>query len=324
MKNFNIKKLTALTLSALMSLSFVACKNDTNASETSNKDALKIGIIQTAEHPSLDEIRTAIVSQLEENMGKDNIEIDYKNALGDMSTINSINAKFVGDEKDMIIAIATPAAQSAMAQTEEIPIVYAAVSSPESAGIEGENITGTSDLIPVDKVFDLALKLTPEIKSVGFVYNSGEANSCFVVEQAKDLLKSKNIETVESTITNSSELQQAAETLAQKCDALFTPIDNTVASAMPVLSDAAKEEKKPLYVGADSLVADGGLATVGINYTVLGKETANIASEILKGKSPSEIPYKVMDQFETIINKETAKTIGVTIPDEILENANLI
>ena len=321
MKNINLKKILAVILSLTMAFPLVACGSE---EKEKGEDKLQIGIIQTAEHPSLNEINVAIRDRLAENLGEDKIQIDYKNALGDMSNINSISAKFVGDEKDLIIAIATPAAQSAMAQTDEIPIVFSAVSSPESAGIEGDNITGTSDMIPVDRIFDLALKITPEIKTVGFIYNSGEANSCFVVEEAKELLSKRGISFVEATITNTSELEQASVSLAQKCDAMFTPIDNTVASAMTVLSDVAKEQGKPLYVGADSLVFDGGLATVGINYTNLGKETADIATEILNGKLPGEIPYKVMDEFDIILNAETARAIGINFPEEVIDNAKVI
>lgn len=321
-----MKKFLSLVLAMSMVFAVTGCKGKTEEkpnAENKNKDAIQIGIVQIVQHPSLDTIRTSIVERLEETLDVP-FEIDYKNANNDQSNLNSITQKFVGDEKDLIIAIATPSAQSAMAQTTDIPIVFSAVTSPEAAGIEGDNITGTSDRIPVEKIFSLAKELTPGIKKVGFVYNSGEANSLAVIQEAKDYLKSQGIEFEEATITNTSELQQTAQSLAEKCDALFSPIDNTVASAMAVLSDIACEMKKPLYVGADSMVIDGGLATVGIDYTVLGKETADIATEIIKGKSPSEIPYKVLDNFAVLINKETAEKIGVNIPQEILDKATIV
>lgn len=318
-----MRKFLLLMLSISMILIVAGCSAKVEDYNTRNKEVLQIGIVQIVQHPSLDTIRNSIVERLKEKLDVP-FEIDYKNANNDQSNLNSITSKFVGDKKDMIIAIATPSAQSAMAQTTTIPIVFSAITSPEAAGIDGDNITGTSDRIPVEKIFTLAKALTPSIKKIGFIYNSGEANSLAVINEAKDYLKSQGLDFEEATITNTSELQQTAQSLAEKCDALFSPIDNTVASAMPVLSDIAIEMKKPLYVGADSMVIDGGLATVGIDYTVLGKETADIAIKVLKGKSPKEIPYKVLDNFSVIINKETADKIGVKIPKQILEKAKLV
>ncbi|MEG1994384.1 MAG: ABC transporter substrate-binding protein [Oscillospiraceae bacterium] len=321
-----MKKFISLVLALTMAVAVSGCGSkgeETPQTENTNEDAIQIGIVQIVQHPSLDTIRTSIVERLEETLEVP-FEIDYKNANNDQSNLNSITQKFVGDEKDLIIAIATPSAQSAMAQTSDIPIVFSAVTSPEAAGIEGDNITGTSDRIPVEEIFTLAKQLTPNMKKVGFVYNSGEANSLAVIEEAKAYLTSQGIEFDEATITNTSELQQTAQSLAEKCDALFSPIDNTVASAMAVLADIAIEMKKPIYVGADSMVADGGLATVGIDYTVLGKETADIAVEVINGKSPSEIPYRVLEDFAVVINKETAEKIGVTVPQELLDKATLI
>ncbi|MEG1448842.1 MAG: ABC transporter substrate-binding protein [Oscillospiraceae bacterium] len=321
-----MKKFISLVLALTMAVAVSGCGSkgeETPQTENTNEDAIQIGIVQIVQHPSLDTIRTSIVERLEETLEVP-FEIDYKNANNDQSNLNSITQKFVGDEKDLIIAIATPSAQSAMAQTSDIPIVFSAVTSPEAAGIEGDNITGTSDRIPVEEIFTLAKQLTPNMKKVGFVYNSGEANSLAVIEEAKAYLTSQGIEFDEATITNTSELQQTAQSLAEKCDALFSPIDNTVASAMAVLADIAIEMKKPIYVGADSMVADGGLATVGIDYTVLGKETADIAVEVINGKSPSEIPYRVLEDFAVVINKETAEKIGVTVSQELLDKATLI
>ena len=134
-------------------------------------------------------------------------------------------------------------------------------------------------------------------------------------------MQQNGLDFVEATITNSSELQQSASSLVGKVDAIFTPIDNTVATAMPVLAGVAKMNKIPVYAGADSMVADGGLATVGIDYSLLGTRTAQMAAEILGGKSPSEIPYEVLSDYSTILNPQTAKELELEIPEEILENA---
>lgn len=279
----------------------------------------KVGIIQFVEHPSLNEIRESFTAELAV-LGYDEskIEIIYQNGQGDFSNLNSISQKLVGDGVDMIVAIATPAAQAAAAATTDIPILFSAVTDPVAAGLvadmnaPGGNITGTSDAIPVGPIFELAGRLTPDAKKFGFIYNSGEVNSISVIAQAKEYCDANGLTYSEGTVTNSSEVQQAALQLLSECDALFAPIDNTVASAMPNLSELAIEQKKPVYVAADSMVNDGGLATVGINYTNLGKETAAMAKEILDGKKPGELPVRVLDNFAEVINDNTLAALGLT------------
>jgi len=179
---------------------------------------------------------------------------------------------------DVIVPIATGAAQSAAAATKDIPIVFAAVSYPVEAGLVKElnktegNITGVSDAIGINEIFDLAMTLTPKVKTFGFVYNSGEVNSVAAIEKAKEYCDAKGLNYVDATITSSGDLLQAAQSLVSKVDAIFTPTDNTVASAMPVLAAEAIKAKIPVYVGADSMVADGGFATVGVDYKVLGNK----------------------------------------------------
>lgn len=324
-----MKKLLVLLTSLVLTVSLAACgggapkeeaKGDA-APETSGEE-INVGIMQIAEHPSLDEIRVAIEQELKAS--DLNIKIDYQNAQNDFTNLNSIANKFVGDKKDMIIAIATPTAQAAQAATGDIPVIFSAVTDPVGAGLEGENITGTSDAIPVDKIFELIKKLTPDVKTIGMVYNTGEANSLSVIEDAKDYADLNGITVVESTITNSSELAQAAQNLVGKVDAIFTPIDNTVAEAMPVLADVARKNKIPVYTGADSLVKDGGFATVGVNYTNLGTETGKIAIEVLNGKKPSEVPFKVLEDLNVVINETSAEACGIQIPEDIKGSAIMV
>lgn len=279
----------------------------------------KVGIIQLVDHPSLDEIRTSFCDELAA-LGYDSskVEIVVQNGQGDFNNLNSIAQKFVGDKVDLIVAIATPSAQAAAGATTDIPILFSAVTDPVAAGLvadlaaPGGNITGTSDAISVQSIFELAARLTPDAKKFGFIYNAGEVNSVSVIGDAKEYCDSKGITYVEGTVTNSSEVQQAALQLLSECDAIFAPIDNTVATAMPTLSELAIAQKKPVYVAADSMVADGGLATVGINYTNLGKETAAMAKEILDGKKPAELPVRTLNEFAEVINEETLTALGLT------------
>lgn len=323
-----MKKIVAsLLVGAMLLVSLVGCttkveekqnKAVVNASGTTEKsEKIKIGIVQPVEHPSLNQIRESIVLGLEELGLKDKVEITYKDAQGDASNINTIVSQFVGDKMDIIVPIATGAAQSAAAATKDIPIIFAAVSYPVEAGLVKEldktdgNVTGVSDAVRVNEIFDLAGTLTPNVKTFGFIYNSGEVNSVSAINKAKEYCDSKSIKYVEATITSSGELLQAAQSLVGKVDAIFTPTDNTVASAMPVLSAEAIKAKIPVYVGADSLVADGGFATVGVDYKVLGRQVAAMIKRIIDGESISDNPVETLNEYIKIINDETAKKIGV-------------
>lgn len=293
-------------------------------------DMAQIGLIQIVEHPSLNEIRESIIAELEALGYGNKVSIDYQNAQGEQANLNSISQKFAGDKKDLIVAIATPSALSAAAAAPEIPLVFSAVTDPVAANLV-ENleqpeglITGTSDAIPVEQVFELMKTLTPNVKTVGFIYNSGEVNSLSVIEQAKAYCDANGIGYTESTVTNSSEVQQAAQSFFGKCEAIYTPIDNTVASAMPVLAEVARQAKIPVYVGADSMVIDGGFATVGIDYTLLGKQTAAMIVKVLEGTPVSEIPVETLDNYSTIINRTTAELLGVSIPDSISSSAIIV
>ena len=185
-------------------------------------------------------------------------------------------------------------------------------------------ITGTSDAIAVDQIFDLMEKLTPGVQTVGMIYNLGEDNSVSVINNAKAFCDANGIAYTEATVTNSSEVQQAALSLVGKCQAIFTPIDNTVASAMPVLSQVAIENKIPVYPGADSMVIDGGFATVGVDYILLGRQTAAMAAKILEGTPVSDVPVETLTEVSTIINQTTAEALGIEISQEILSNATVV
>ncbi len=297
-----------------------AASSSQEAPSASSGETLKIGLVQMMEHPSLDEIREAFLAELKAQGYDDSkVVIDYQNGQGDMGTLNTIAQKFVGDGVDMIVAIATPAAQAAAAATDSTPIIFSAVTDPVDAGLVSDleapdrNLTGTSDAIPVDRIFALADELTPGIKTYGLLYNNGESNSVSVIRDVKVALNAAGIAFEEASVINSSEVTTAAQSLVGKVDAIFSPIDNTVAYAMPNLAQIAIEAKLPVYVAADSMVNDGGLATVGVNYTQLGKQTAQMAAEVLSGKTVSEVPVQVLSEYATVVNPDTAAAIGVDV-----------
>ena len=313
-----ISVLTAVTLTATLFTS-CAASDDIKTDENS----LNIGLVQLMEHPSLDEIRNAVTTQIEKtapSLGL-SVNVEYQNGQNDSSIVNTICQQFVADEKDLIIAIATPAAQAATAAVEgtDIPVIFSAVSDPVAAGLvddlvlPGRNVTGTSDAIDVAKIFNLADEITPDIKTFGLLYSTSEDNSASVIKNATVFLKSRGIAIKTAAVTTIGDVQTATTTLIDKVDAIFVPIDNTIASAMPAVAEIAGKAKIPVYVSADTMVLDGGLATVGINYTELGKKTADIALRVLGGETAGEIPVEILTDNKVIVNEETAALIGADI-----------
>jgi len=296
------------------------------------KDQLKVGIVQIVEHPSLDTIRGAIIAQMAEEgfVDGDNIAIDYQNAQNEQSNLKTICQKFASNSYDLIIAIATPSAQAALGETTEIPIVFSAVTDPIAAELvddldaPGGNVTGTSDAVSASMIIDLAREITPDIKIIGALYNSSEVNSVSVIDDLKEYAEANGMTVVDAPVTSSSEVQQSATFLAGKCDAVFSPIDNTVASTMPIAAKTFNEAGIPFYVGADSMVNDGGLATYGINYTILGQETGKMAAQVLNGTDPGSIPVMTMTDMDVYINLKTAEAIGVTFPQSVLDRATVL
>lgn len=328
-----MKKPLAVIISALMTMTLVfsltACAPSKPVSSDNSGAKKKIGIVQIVEHPSLNTIRESLIKELQVKGYKDgeNITIDYQNAQGDQTNLKTIAQKFVSNKYDLIVAIATPSAQAVVSDTKAIPILFSACTDPLGSGLvtnmdkPGGNVTGTSDAVSAEKIMDLAKRITPDIKRIGALYNASETNSVSVINNLKDYAKKNNMTVVEGTVTNSSDVQQTVTSLVGKVDAIFSPIDNTVASAMPVVTQIANKAKIPVYVGADSMVKDGGLATYGINYDVLGKETAYMAVEILKGKKAGDLPVKTMKDMNIYLNKDTARAIGVNLPDDVLKAA---
>lgn len=295
----------------------------------SDDETVKIGLVQLVEHTSLDQIRESIIAQLEEDgyVDGDNIVIDYKNAQNEQSNLKTICQGFVADNVDIIVAITTPAAQVAMGETDEIPIVFSAVTDPVAAEVvadmekPGGNVTGTSDAISVDKIMGLAQEITPGFKTIGALYNSSETNSVSAIEALKEYAEANDLKVEESAITSANEIQPAAQNLAKKCDIVFSPTDNTVASAIATANQVFTEAKVPFYVGADSMVKDGAFATYGVDYEYLGQETAKMIIEIINGADPAEMPVRTMDEMAIYINSQTAESMGLKIPDEIMEKA---
>lgn len=286
----------------------------------------KIGVLQLVAHDALDATYEGFVDGLAEAgfVDGENITIDYQNAQGDQSNTNTIASKLVNDGNDLILAIATPAAQAVANATTDIPILITAVTDPHDSGLvasneaPGGNVTGTSDLTPVRQQMELLKELVPNAKTVGLLYSSSEANSVFQIEIAKAAAAELGLETEDYSISSTNEMKQVMESMVGKVDAVYTPTDNMIASAMPTVSAVALEHNLPVIVGEAGMVQNGGLASYSISYYELGKMTAAQAVKILNGEAvPADMPIEYQENVELEVNEETAAALGITIPESL-------
>lgn len=315
------KKMTAVLLAAVLAgTAFTGCaKKD---------DVFYIGVNQLVEHAALDASYQGFVDALAEAgyVDGEKIKIDFQNAQGDQSNANTIATKLVNDDNDLILAIGTPAAQAVANATKDIPILITAVTDPQGASLvasneaPGGNVTGTSDLTPVKKQFELLNRLLPDAKEVAVLYSSSEINSKIQAELAVEAAKDYGISIQEVTVSSTNEIQQAVESLIEKVDVIYVPTDNMMAKAMPTIATVANSNGIPTIVGEVGMVDAGGLATYGLDYYELGKMTGRQAVKIIEGKAePADMPIEYIEEDKTTlsINQETAKQLGIEIPADL-------
>lgn len=322
------KKLLALVLSTAIMIVAVGCAKGNETNQTNDKKKLSIGIIQYMDHSALDASREGFVTALKDNgyIDGENITIDLQNAQGDQSNLSTISDRFVSNNMDLVLAIATPAAQSIAGKTTEIPILATAVTDFESAKLvdtaaaPGGNVSGTTDMNPITEQIDLLVKLAPDAKTVGVLYTSSEDNSILQAALAKEAIEKLGLTYVEATVTNSNDVQQATQSIVDQCDAIYIPTDNVFASAMPVVYGVTSQSKTPVICGESGMVSTGGLATLGINYYDLGYQTGLMGVKILKGESkPATMPIESATGFDFAINGTVAEEIGLEIPADLTE-----
>ena len=321
-----MKKLLALILAAAMTLSLTACGggDDTNAG---GDDTIKIGILQQLEHPSLDQSREGFIQALADNgyVDGENIVIDYQNAQADQSNLSNMADRLVSNKSDLILAIATGAAQTVAGKTSDIPVLITAVTDPVDAGVvnsmenPGTNVSGTSDASPMKEQLELLLTLKDKVKTVGLLYTSSEDNSVLQISQAKAILDDMKVAYVEQTVTNSNDVQQAVQSLVNKCDAIYIPTDNVLASSMALVADITWPAGIPVVTGAESMVTDGGLATLGLSYYNLGYQTGEMAVKVLEGADISTMPVETQKEYAYIVNGDAVKAMGITLPAELAQ-----
>lgn len=302
------------------------------AGQITDGSTLRVGILQTTSHPSLDEITAGSIEGLAEHgyVDGENIEVVFQNAQGDQNLMNTMAQSLIDEGADLLIGIGTPASQAFANATSDIPIIMGAVSDPVGAGlveseeVPGTNVTGVKNQAPVEAQLELMADILPDAQTVGLLYSSGEDNSRAEGERVTQVLEGMGLEAVTYTVSSTNEIQQMVATLSQEVDVIYLPTDNTIASAFDTVVSEADRYDTPLIPTVDLMIAQGGLATVGINQTEMGEEAGRMAAEVLDGKDPSDFPVFVLSEGDVLVNQEKADRLGITVPESILNEAIII
>ena len=331
LKNSKVKALAA-GLMLTLALGVMGCGGDKKEAPK-KAEKVNVGIVQLVEHAALDAANKGFVEGLASKGYKEgqNIAYDRQNAQADQSNLQNIAHRFVNNKVNLICAIATPAAQTVANVTSDIPIVATAVTDYKAAKLvkdnakPGTNVTGTTDMNPVEQQLDLLLKLVPNAKSVGTIYCSSEVNSQLQIEILKKAAAAKGVTVKEATVSNVNDIQQAARSLVGKVQAIYVPTDNVLASAMPTLVSVTEEAKLPVICGEGGMVKAGGLATLGVDYYKLGFQAGEMAADILSGKSkPADMGIQAQKEFKAMVNLKEAEKIGLKVPEDVLKGAELV
>lgn len=324
--------LLALGLAAACMLS--ACSPADNKQSTADSNIKKVAITAIVEHPALDAVRKGVIEELKAEgyeEGK-NLQLDFQSAQGNTATAGQIAKKFAGSKPDVIVTIGTPSAQSMVASSRTIPIVYAAVTDPVSAKLvpsweaSKTNVTGVSDELPLPAQIEIMKKTVPNLKSVGYVYSPGEINSTVVMKQLQTLLAKDGIALVSVPAQRTTDVPQAAKSLQGKVDLIYTSLDNNVVSAYESMYKVARDMKMPLVASDTGSVKRGAAIALGVNYHELGVATGKIVGRILKGEKPGDIPSQRMsvDQLELLVSKSHAAEQGITLSEELLKQSKVV
>ncbi len=334
MKSKKFVKGVAMAAIAAMSMGMLAGCGGSDAQQ--DVETYKVGVVQLMQHGSLDQANEGMIDGLADNgfVVGENLKVDQQNAQGDQSNLQSIAQQFLSNEVDLVLAIATPAAQVMAAATEDIPIVGTAITSYVDAGLvesdekPGTNVTGTHDMTPIAEQIDLLLQVVPEAKTIGTIYTSSEANSVIQVNILKEVCAEKGLTVVERTISSVNDIQQATQSMVDEgVDAVWIGTDNNVASAMPQVVGVTDEAGLVTVCGATSMVEAGGTLTYGINYYYIGYDAGVMAAKILKGEAtPADMAVQgpKVENMDLIVNTDAVEYMGIEIPAELMEGATTV
>lgn len=324
------KKALAAGIAGLMAAGALAgCGNSSGGSANTGK--MKVGVVQIVQHPALDDSNKGFVDALNKRGLADKIELDQQNAQGDQSNLQSIANRFVSGNYKLIGAISTPAAQSMANATKDIPIICTAIADFENAKLMASeaapdaNVTGTHDRGPLDKQVALIREIQPDVKSIGILYNSSEINSVIQAKKLTEECAKFGIEVKELTVNSTNDVQQVAESFIGNVDAIFVPTDNVVASSIPNLMTIANKGKIPVYGAEVGHVKSGAFASESISFYDIGYRAGEMAADILEGKKTvKDLPVEGAAQSKLYINKQEMETLGIQVPQSVLDRAEVI
>ncbi|MBG9790120.1 ABC transporter substrate-binding protein [Brevibacillus laterosporus] len=335
-----MRKVTGFIMSIGLALSLAACgaaptekqEGATAAGQGTSDKQVKIGVSQFVQHPALDSIYQGIKDGLKDKgfeEGK-NLEVDYQNANGELNNTITIAQKFASDKKDVAVAIATPSAQALAKAIGDVPVVFTTVTDPVSAGLvpsldkPDKNVTGTSDKLSMEVQLQLVQKFIPTIKKIGVIYTTAEVNAEVQVKDLQAAGQKMGIEVVPAGISSQNEVQMGTQSLIGKVEAIFIPIDNTVVASIEGVLGVAEKAKVPVFASDMDTVKRGAVATYGIDYYKMGKQTGEMVARILKGQSVADTPVEVGKDTELVINEKAAQKFGLTISDDLRKQAKEI
>ncbi|MGO3169791.1 MAG: tryptophan ABC transporter substrate-binding protein [Bavariicoccus seileri] len=295
-------------------------------------EQVQIGILQLVSHPALDAIAQGIYDGLAEAGYKngEKASIDLENAQGDQGNLATMTQTLIAKDPDVLVGITTPAAQTLANAEKTTPVIMSAVTYPEEAGLvasenkPGGNVTGVSDRTPVKEQIAQIKEVLPDAETIGVLYTASEDNAATQAKEAEQAIEELGLKSETKTVSNTTDLQQISEQLASQVDAIYVPIDNGIASAMVTLVNVTDSYKIPVFPSADTMVKDGGFMGLGVDQYGVGKQTAEVIVDILKGEKPSDYPIKITTATTTYVNEEKAKELGITIPDDLLKDAEIV
>lgn len=330
LKNKNL--LATIVALTVMVVAALLMTQKEQSSQSASSEKVKIGVLQFVTHDSLDEIYKGIKAGLEEGgySTTDNLEIDFMNAEADQSQVQTMSKKLVDNGNELLIGIATPAAQGLANATTELPIIMGAVTDPVGANLvsdlknPGGNITGVSDQTPVADAVSLIKEITPDAKTIGVLYSSNEDNSKIQVEEFKAAAEEAGYTVLEYAVASSNELASTVEVATSKTDVLFTPVDNTVASAFSTVVSVANKTKTPIFTSVEDMVEGGGIASVTLSQYDLGVATGKMAAKILDGANPADTPVQIFNKGAVVVNQKVAKELVITLSDDVISKASKV
>jgi putative tryptophan/tyrosine transport system substrate-binding protein len=316
-------------LSAIALLAFPLAMSGSGCSNTATQSLKSVAVTQIVEHPSLNAVRDGVKAELAAAGFEPDktLKFSWESAQGNPATATQIAQKFAGESPDVIVAISTPSAQSAVQAAKSIPVIFSAVTDPVSAKLvtnletPGTFVTGVRDFAPVDRHLALIRQILPKATRIGVLYNAGESNSVSLVNFLKQSAPIQKMTIVETTVTNTSEVAAAAKSLIGRVDVLYVPTDNTIVSALNAVIQVGITNQIPVFAGDNESVEKGAIASLGFNYLDIGRQTGKMVVRVLKGESPGTIMVESPSKVELVINLKAAQQMGVKIPEKLVTTA---